>query len=507
MDQGRRESESRRRKVTASAAKRHRIRVHGDERRIRGGNPIRDIIFSSIGENTDLIRTGRLSPVELMEATLDEIDQQESRLNAFISVFRDESLELARQAEIDIRTGKNPGSLHGIPIALKDLIDVAGRRTTCGSKFYEAGSTARSDSTITRRLKQAGAIIVGKTNLHEFAFGVTTENPHFGSTANPWDTSRVPGGSSGGSGAAVSAGLCAGALGTDTGGSVRIPSALCGIAGLKPTYGRISVLGVTELARSLDCAGPMCRRVGDIAIMMNVLAGSDPDDALCSTEPAPDYTDGLEHPVDGLKAGIPNQHFYSDLDSEVDRAVREAIKTVEALGAEIVEIDLPSVHEVYEVVLTLLMAEASYYHEPYLTAHRDDYGRDVQEILAAGQNFNARDYIHAERVRENASRTFSRAFEEVDVLLTPAVPVPAPQRTLDDPSVESESNKIRPRMTQNTRIFNLLGLPALSVPCGFTGQGLPVGLQIAGPWWSEKTLLQVGHAYERATPWHTMRPE
>jgi len=465
-----------------------------------------NMLYLSIAELSNLIRTGKISPVALIESTLAGIDSRDSRLNTFITLFREESLESARLAEREIRDGQIRGAMHGIPVALKDIIHVAGAPTTCGSNFF-AAEPSGFDATVAARLKQVGAIIIGKTNLHEFALGVTTENPHFGATANPWDTSRVPGGSSGGSGAAVVAGFCAGALGTDTGGSIRIPAALCGNVGLKPTYGRVSVHGIVELAQSLDCVGPICRYVGDVAVMMNTLAGYDSNDVHCENQPVRDYTERLGYPINGLKAGIPKQHCFEGLDPDVESAVAESIYTLEGLGLDIVELDLPSIPNAHEATLTILMAEASHFHQERLAAHREDYGLDVCEILEAGEELTAADYITAVRVREITRCEFAQAFTEVDLILTPTVPVPAPLQSTIALSPGSNSNQIRPRLTQNTRIFNLLGLPAISVPCGFTQDGLPVGLQVAGQWWSEEMLLQIAHAYEQATPWHTIRPD
>ena len=469
-----------------------------------------DILHASIAQIAAQIRKGGLSPVELIEMTLDAIDECELQLNAFITVFREESLERARQVETEIRDGQDLGPLHGIPIALKDIIYVEGTRSTAGSNFF-LDESPQFDAALVSRLRDAGAIIIGKTNLHEFAFGVTTENPHFGATANPWDTSRVPGGSSGGSAAAVVAGCCAGALGSDTGGSIRIPAAVCGHVGLKPTFGRISVHGVFELAQSLDTVGPMCRYVHDVALMMNALAGYDPRDVHSENRPVPDYTDGLDQPIRGRRAGVPKQHFFDNIEPAVERTVREAIKVLEGLGVEIVELDLPSAEAGHEVTLTLLTAEAGQFHKQRLAAHREDYGVDVRELLEDGLALSAADYVKAVRVREVVRREFVQAFEEVDCILSPTAPIPAPLRSTHDLSGGSESNRIRPRLTRNTRLINLLGLPSISVPCGFvqvegsnSKVGLPVGLQITGPWWSEKTLLQVGHAYERATPWHTV---
>ncbi len=469
-----------------------------------------DILYGSIAQIAAQIRKGEISPVELIEGTLEVIDRYEPQLNAFITVFHDESLERARQAEAEIRNGNDLSPLHGLPIALKDIIYVEGTQSTAGSNFFSHESP-QFDAALVSKLRDAGAIIIGKTNLHEFAFGVTTENPHFGATANPWDTSRVPGGSSGGSAAAVVAGCCAGALGSDTGGSIRIPAAVCGHVGLKPTFGRISVHGVLELAQSLDTVGPMCRYVHDVALMMNTLAGYDPRDVHSEDQPAPNYTEGLNGPVRGFRAGIPKQHFFDDLDPEVERTVLAAIKTLEELGVEIIELNLPAAEAGHEVTIKLLMAEAGQFHEERLAAHRENYGVDVRELLEEGLSLSAADYIKTIRAREIVKREFVQAFEKVDCILSPTAPVPAPLRTTHDLSGGSESNRIRPRLTRNTRLINLLGLPSISVPCGFaqveasnSDEGLPVGLQISGPWWSEKTLLHIAHAYERATSWHTV---
>ena len=470
-----------------------------------------DILHASIAQLAGSIRKGEISPVELIEATLGAIDRCEPQLNAFITVFHEESLQSARNVEAQIRNGKDLGPLHGMPIALKDIISVEGTRSTAGSNFF-AEESPQFDAALVSKLRDAGAIIVGKTNLHEFAFGVTTENPHFGATANPWDISRVPGGSSGGSAAAVVAGCCAGALGSDTGGSIRIPAAVCGHVGLKPTYGRISIHGVLELAQSLDTVGPMCRYVHDAALMMNTLAGYDPRDVHSEDQPVPDYTEGLDQPIHRRKVGIPKQHFFDNLDPEVERTVGEAIKALEGLGVDIVELDLPSAEAGHEVTLTLLTAEAGQFHQERLAAYREDYGVDVRELLENGLSLSATDYVKAVRVREIVRREFAQAFEKVDCILSPTAPIPAPFRSTHDLSGGSESNRIRPRLTRNTRLINLLGLPSISVPCGFaqvensdSEEGLPVGLQITGPWWSEKALLHIAHAYERATPWHTKK--
>ena len=450
-----------------------------------------DILTRSIAELT----RSDISPTELVQAAFAQIGRCEPQLNAFISLFHEESLRRAREIEAEMHRGENPGPLSGIPIAVKDIIHLAGTETTCGAKnAVSAVRNSAIDATVIKRLKAAGAIIIGKTNLHEHAFGVTTENPHFGVTRNPWHTAHVPGGSSGGSGAAVAARFCAGALGTDTGGSVRIPASLCGIVGLKPTFGRISVHGVVELAQSLDCIGPMCRTAQDIAILMNVLTNDVP--------PVSDYTADIGKPIAGMKIGLHKAHFFQNLDVEVETAVEKAMQVLEELGVEFIEVSMPSVPDAHAAALTILMAEAAHFHREQLLARREDYGADVRELLDAGLNLSALDYVTAVRARDAARREFVEAFRKVDVLLTPATPIPAPPISI---GMES-SNELRPRLTQETRIFNLLGLPAISVPCGFTEAGLPIGMQLAGSWWDEKRLIHIADAYQNATGWHRRLP-
>ena len=452
---------------------------------------VNDILTHSIAELT----RSDISPMELMQATFSQIERWEPQLNAFISLFREESMQRAKAI-----SGKNPGLLRGMPIAVKDIIHLAGTETTCGAKAV-SNRNARADATVVARLKAAGAIIIGKTNLHEHAFGVTNQNPHFGATRNPWNTAHVPGGSSGGSGAAVAARLCVGALGSDTGGSIRIPASLCGTVGLKPTYGRISVHGVVALAQSLDCVGPMCRTAHDVAILMNVLAGYDSNDVQSVDTPVPNYTAALGKPIAGTKVGLHKAHFFQHLDAEVEAAVETAIQVLEELGVEIIEVSMPSVTDAHHAALTLLMAEAAHLHREQLLACREDYGADVRELLEAGLALSASDYVTAVRARDAARHAFTEAFGKIDVLLTPATPIPAPRI-----QGESHSNEIRPRLTQTTRIFNLLGLPAISVPCGFTEAGLPIGLQFAGKWWDERRLIHIADAYQNATEWHRRLP-
>lgn len=450
-----------------------------------------DILTHSIAELT----RSDISPTELIQATFAQIERCEPQLNAFISLFHEESLQRAKEIEAEIHSGENPGPLSGIPIAVKDIIHIVGTETTCGAKnFVSALSNRVIDATAVRHLKAAGAIIIGKTNLHEHAFGVTTENPHFGPTRNPWHTAHVPGGSSGGSGAAVAARLCAGALGTDTGGSVRIPASLCGIVGLKPTYGRIGGQGVVELAQSLDCVGPMCRTAHDVAILMNVLAGDLP--------PVADNTADLDKPIAGMKIGLHKTHFFENLDAEVAAAVETAIQVLGELGVEFIEVSMPSVPDAHHAALTILMAEAAHSHREQLLARREDYGADVRELLEAGLELSALDYVTAIRARDAARIEFMEVSRDIDVLLTPATPVPAPPISIGTDA----SNELRPRLTQETRIFNLLGLPAISVPCGFTEAGLPIGMQLAGEWWDEKRLIHIAAAYQNATEWHTLHP-
>ena len=458
-----------------------------------------------IARLASLIQQREVSPVEVSRAYLQRIEQHAPTLNAYITVMADEARQAAQQAEEEIAGGVYKGPLHGIPIALKDLYFTRGVRTTGGSRIL-ADFIPEEDAGVTRWLREAGSIIIGKTNLHEFAFGVTNVNPHYGPCLNPWARERIPGGSSGGSGAAVSAGLCGAATGSDTGGSIRIPAALCGIVGLKPTYGRVSRRGILPLSWSLDHPGPMTRTVEDAALVLQAVAGWDPQDQSTSRLPVPDYRQTLEQGVEGLRVGVPQELFFEGLDPEVQRAVEQAINHLGELGAQVQDVSIPHIREATSASMPILLSEAYTYHQQYLKTRPEEYGEDVRNRVEVGAFISATDFVQAQRVRHLLKQEMAALFEGVDVLVTPTVPIPAPEVGVFLARGQEQALETRNALSRFTSPFNVTGLPALSVPCGFTSQGLPIGLQLVGRPYEESTVLRAGHAYETTTEWHTRRP-
>jgi aspartyl-tRNA(Asn)/glutamyl-tRNA(Gln) amidotransferase subunit A len=463
-----------------------------------------DLAFLSIADLTGRIRRREVSPVEALQASLNRFGRLDGQLNSVITLMAEEAEQAARAAEREIVSGLYRGPLHGVPVGLKDLVWTKGVRTTCGSKIL-TDFTPEADATVATRLKQAGAVIVAKLNMHEFAYGATSTSPHFGTVHNPWDTGRITGGSSGGSGAAVAAGLCWGALGTDTGGSIRIPASLCGIAGLKPTYGRVSRHGVVPLAWSLDHVGPMTRTVQDAALLLGALAGADPADAACRDLPVPDYTAGLNAGVAGLRVGVFTDLF-DRIDPEVEAAVRTAVAALENMGAAVSSVSLPDMEHGVAAALVILYTEATAYHETTLRTRPEDYGEDVRLRLEQGMFVTGLEYVKAQRLRTRLGAACAALFDRVDVLVGPTTPIAAMPPEVQTVTLGGVTEDPRGALTRTTRLYNLLGLPAMTVPCGFTPEGLPVGLQIAGRPFDETTVLRVAHAYEAATPWHTRRP-
>jgi len=452
-----------------------------------------------------LIAKREVSPVEVLDATLARIDRLEPKLNCFVTVLRDEARAAAQEAERAIAAGNYRGPLHGIPVALKDIFELAGSRTTASSKIM-AAHVSQSDCTVARRLKDAGAVIVGKTNLHEFAIGVTTNNPHFGPTRNPWDTSRIPGGSSGGSGAAVAASLCTAATGTDTGGSIRIPSFYCGIVGLKPTFGRVSKAGVVVLSWTLDHTGPMTKSVEDAAIFMQAIAGYDPADPSSADVPVPDFRQAVGREVKGLRLGVPREFFFDAVEPEVESAVRAAIATLEGLGVTVEEISLPHIHYTPGAFSAIIQSEAAAFHEPWLTTRPQDYGADVRARLEAGRTILATQYVNAQRARTVIKGDFERALAKVDAIATPTVPAVAVPIGEETVQIKGKTYELRPTANRLTSPINMTGLPAISLPCGFSANGLPIGMQLVGRAFDEPMLLTLAHAYEASTEWHNRQP-
>jgi len=458
-----------------------------------------DLHWLSVAEAAQLIAARKLSPVEFTEASLRRIEQLEGRLNAFLTVEGDAAMAAARTAANELAKSDAHAPLHGIPIALKDIFGVAGVRMAGGSEILSE-NVASEDAEATARLKAAGTVVLGKLNLHEFAFGATGVNPHYGAARNPWDLERITGGSSSGSGASVAAGECAAALGTDTGGSIRIPASLCGIVGLKPTYGRVSKRGVLPLSWSLDHVGPMTRTVEDAAIVLQAIAGRDADDASTVGEPVPDYMQMLRQGVQGLRIGIPKEFFFENLHPEVESAVRSAIGLLGEMGADLTEVDVPLISEIPGGVTAIMLPEALAYHQKWMSERPDDYGDDVRYRLELGATFLAVHYVQAQRFREMAVAAWrEEVFPKVDLIVTPTTPITA--RPIEEGDLQVTFNLIR-----FTNPLNFLGVPAISIPCGFTGEGLPVGLQLVGRWWDEATVLRAAYAYEQSTDWHERRP-
>lgn len=452
----------------------------------------------TLAEVSALIQARSISPVELTRTLLERIERLDGRLRSFITVTAEQALAEAREAEGRVRGGQARGPLDGVPIGLKDLFDTAGVRTTAGAKIL-ADRVPMTDATVTARLRAAGAVLLGKLNMHEFAYGVTTSNPHFGICRNPWNTDCIPGGSSGGSGAAVAAGLCYGALGSDTGGSIRIPSSLCGITGLKPTYGRVSRAGVLPLSWSLDHVGPMTRTVEDTALVLQVIAGHDPADPASADMPVPDYRAALAGGVRGLRLGLPRRYFFEGADDEVLTAVEQVAGVLRAEGASVRDVDIPDLEWAGQVLAPVIAAEAAAYHHRWLVERPQDYGDDVRQRLMQGLLYPAVQYVNAQRLRRRVANGLLAALSEVDVLLTPAMPAGAPPI---DSTVVATPNPL----TRFTHPVNVASLPALVVPCGFDARGLPLGAQFIGRPFDEATLLRVGHAYQQVTDWHTRRP-
>lgn len=459
-----------------------------------------DLTALSLSDAGELLRARKVSPVELTHACLARIDRLNPVLNAFITVTADQALNDARAAEADIMRGRRRGPLHGIPVALKDLFDTAGVRTTAGSAVF-ADRVPTQDAEVVRRLKQAGAVIIGKLNMHEFAYGETSAQSHFGPVRNPWDRHRISGGSSGGSAAAVAARLCYGALGSDTGGSIRQPSAYCGIVGVKPTYGRVSTTGVVPLSWSMDHVGPMCRTVADAAVLLQAIAGYDPADTNSLDAPTPDYSKALTQKVSALRIGIPRALFYQELDPEIEHAVNEALKVIRRLTTSMRDVELPSYQR-----LPVVAAEAYAFHAPYVTKTPQLYQPLTRRRIEGGSGISTSDYIDGRRELERLRRAVADVFSAVDSLVTPTTPMlpMTVDEAMNIPTVPAPGG-VAPSL-RNTQPFDIFGLPTISIPCGFSRGGLPIGLQITGPRLGEPQVLALARAFEQATEWHQRVP-
>jgi aspartyl-tRNA(Asn)/glutamyl-tRNA(Gln) amidotransferase subunit A len=454
----------------------------------------------TLTEAADLIKKQTISPPELTQAYLDRIASIDKHLNCFITLNRQAALQAAHSAQKEIEQGNYRGPLHGIPIALKDLYETNGMRTTAGSKFFRENVPIQ-DAFVVQKLKGCGAILLGKLNMHEIALGVTNVNPHYGACHNPWNLERISGGSSGGSAAALAARLCLGSLGSDTGGSIRIPASLCGIVGLKPTYGRVSLRGVIPLSWNLDHAGPMARCVRDAALLLQHIAGYDPDDPYSIDVPADQYLNNLEAGARGWRVALASDEFFEHADPEVLQAVQRAAQVFEKLEANLSQVEFPGAREAAQANSLMTPSDAAAFHHERLENSAEDFGADVRQRLQTGAAYTSSEYILARRTQTLMRRKFAAFFDNFDILLTPATAITAP--LIEGPDAIEQAR----RLTRFTAPFNLTGLPAISVPCGFSTQGLPVGLQIVAAPWAEAKLLRAAYAYEQATDWHTRRPE
>jgi len=461
-----------------------------------------ELLTLTIAELAPKIRTREVSPVELTEAALAQAERLQPTLGSFITILHDTARKQAREQEAALMRGEYRGPLHGIPIGIKDNLATAGIRTTVGSKVL-ANNVPTEDAEVVRRCKEAGAIILGKENLEEFAAGATSNNPHYGAVHNPWKLDCVPGGSSGGSGANVAACVTFASLGTDLGGSVRLPGTFCGVVGLKQTFGRVSQRGLLVTSFNGDHIGPLTRSVRDSALMLQVIAGYDPLEPSTVPVLVTDYTARLGEAVGGLKMGMPTHHYFELLDPEVETAVRQALAALEKLGTELREVALPMMQYAGALRITG-MADSVVTHEPFLATHRQDYGPDVLYRTLAGQFVLGRDYSKAMKVQRLIKEEHARVLQEVDVLVTPTAPVPAPPIGAKAVTLGGTAYQVRGPgsgvISRNTSPSNATGLPAITVPCGFTAAGLPIGLQLIGRPFEEALLLQVAHAYEAVSP-------
>jgi aspartyl-tRNA(Asn)/glutamyl-tRNA(Gln) amidotransferase subunit A len=437
----------------------------------------------------------RLSPVEVVNVLLERIEVDET--NSFVTVTAERALERASLSEREILAARYRGPLHGVPVALKDIIYTRGVRTTMGSALY-SGHVPDHCATVARKLEEAGSILIGKTNTHEFAYGPTGDRSYFGATKNPHDTRRITGGSSGGSGAAVAANLCYGALGSDTGGSIRIPAALCGIVGMKPTFGRVSKSGVFPLSWTLDHVGPISRTVEDNAMMLNVLAGHDQEDPYSVDLPAEDFTRDLDTGLRGAGIGIPSSFYFDHVEEEVGARVREAIEVFRSLGAQVREVEIPNLVDTLHAHRLILGAEAYAVHRERLENEPEMLGEEVSERLMDGERVKAYRYANARRRGVLAAGEFDRALQDVDVLLTPTLPIAATEIGQREIGIGDYEESVRSALTRFTGPTDLTGHPSLSIPCGATASGLPVGFQLIGRPFGEASLYRYGHAHEEA---------
>lgn len=459
----------------------------------------------TISEISRDIRAGGVSPVELTKEAFDQIQTLDGTVNAFITVEREKALADAELAEQEIRDGFYRGPLHGIPYAAKDLFYTNGVKTTIGSKVL-GEFVPDYDAAVIEKLNESGAIRVGKTNLHEWALGITNDNPHYGPVRNPWDTERIPGGSSGGSAAALASEMCWFSLGSDTGGSIRIPASLCSVIGLKPTFGRVSRYGCFPLGHTLDHVGPFTRSVEDAALVYEAIAGNDYRDDSSVDRPMHLPALTQEPSLQGIRIGVPTNFYFDNVEPVVSRAVQRALGVFEGLGAEIVDLAVPDIAQANAIARLILHVEAASVHHRRLQAHREDFGADTRSLFEQGSLIPATHYLDAQRARRVFNEQFMALFKKVDVLVTPAMPTTAAKIGEESVTINGIQEDTRMASTRFARALNLTGMPLLTQPCGFTAEGLPIGLQIVAGLFDEARLLEIGHAYETATQWTKRKP-
>jgi len=465
---------------------------------------MKDITMTSIAELSSLIKNKKISPVEVVDESLKRTNLLQDKLNAYITFLADEARATAKIAEQEIMKDGPKSPLHGIPIALKDLFYTKGILTSAGSQLL-ANFKPDYDATITERLRNSGAILMGKTNLHEWAHGPTNEDSYYGPSRNPWDTSRITGGSSGGSAVAVATGMAYMAMGTDTGGSIRIPSALCGTVGFKPTFGLASLYGIIPLSLTLDHPGPLTRSVIDAAITMDMITGYDAKDP-CRTKYKGKNTNfakalkGVDK-LDGMTIGIPSNFYFDKVDYEVENLVKNAISALEQLGATVKYIKIPYLDIVPSISTIIMCAESAFIHKDRLIAHPDGYKPDVKARLEQGKNYFAIDYISALQDRERVINAWNEALSQVDAVVTPTLPITAFKIGSISVSTRGKEEPAREMCIRHTRFANTTGCPALTVPCGLTPEGLPAGIMIMGHTHDDLTVLKIGYAYEKKNPY------
>jgi aspartyl-tRNA(Asn)/glutamyl-tRNA(Gln) amidotransferase subunit A len=452
------------------------------------------------------IAARKISPVEATRECLDRIERLDGRIHAFITVDAEGALATARSLEAELAAGRNRGPLHGVPLAYKDLCHVPGLPTSCGTKTREY-FVSPIECTAVARLREAGAVTMGKLNMTELALGPFGDNAHHGDVQNPWKPGHCAGGSSSGSAAAVAAGLALAALGSDTGGSIRLPAACCGVVGLKPTYGRVSRAGVMPLSWSMDHLGPLTRTVADTALLLEIVAGHDPRDATSSRRSVPYYQRLLEGPVAGLRVGVPENYYFDGIDLEMDAAVRAAADVLGGLGVLVAPVRVPDPRGLTDIGNVISRSEAAAIHARLVRERPHELQPAVRARLEVGFHISAHDYLQALRLRSRLAREFiTEVFAEVDALVVPVIPEPAPAlEAVKSGSADDVVGRMG-RFSRLTRPFNGLGIPALTVPCGFSSDGRPLALQIVGRPFDEATTLRLGHAYQRTTAWHLEGP-